>query len=82
MKLTGCAGRFVLLFSDGGYAEKSWKEMIPSGIAADRAQNSKGAMRAYARKEIKRRSDLLPIANSVFNQRAKKLHRQDCLLLF
>ena len=28
-------GKFVLLFSDGGYARKSWEEMILSGIAAD-----------------------------------------------
>ncbi len=27
-------GRFVLLFSDGGYARKSWEQMITSGIAA------------------------------------------------
>ena len=25
--------KFVLLFSDGGYATKSWKEMIPPGTA-------------------------------------------------
>lgn len=31
-------GMFVLLFSDGGYAKKSWEEMILSGIAADRTQ--------------------------------------------
>ncbi|MGI6229832.1 MAG: N-acyl homoserine lactonase family protein [Tractidigestivibacter sp.] len=30
-------GRFVLLFSDGGYGEKSWRELIPSGIANNRA---------------------------------------------
>lgn len=29
-------GRFVLLFSDGGYARKSWEQMIASGIAADK----------------------------------------------
>ena len=29
-------GKFVLLFSDGGYARKSWEEMITSGIAADK----------------------------------------------
>ncbi len=29
-------GKFVLLFSDGGYATKSWQQMITSGIAADR----------------------------------------------
>lgn len=29
-------GKFVLLFSDGGYANKSWEDMITSGIAADK----------------------------------------------
>lgn len=28
--------KFVLLFSDGGYSTRSWKEMISSGIAADK----------------------------------------------
>lgn len=28
-------GKYVLLFSDGGYAEKSWKQMIPPGTALD-----------------------------------------------
>ena len=28
-------GRFVLLFSDGGYAKKSWKQMIRPGISLD-----------------------------------------------
>ncbi len=27
------AGKYVLLFVDGGYAEKSWKQMIPTGTA-------------------------------------------------
>ena len=27
--------KFVLLFSDGGYAKKSWEEMIPPGTALD-----------------------------------------------
>ena len=31
-------GKFVLLFSDGGYATKSWKEMIPPGTALDENQ--------------------------------------------
>lgn len=36
VKVTGADGRFALLFSDGGYAEKSWREMILPGIASDR----------------------------------------------
>ena len=31
-------GKFVLLFSDGGYAKKSWQEMIPPGTALDEEQ--------------------------------------------
>ena len=31
-------GKYVLLFSDGGYAAKSWQEQITSGIAADKEQ--------------------------------------------
>lgn len=36
VKIKNEAGKFVLLFSDGGYARKSWQETILSGIAADR----------------------------------------------
>lgn len=36
VKLTNGEGRFVLLFGDGGYATKSWKEMITSGVALDK----------------------------------------------
>ncbi len=34
VKLNG-GGKFVLLFSDGGYASKSWQELIPPGTALD-----------------------------------------------
>ena len=37
VKVRNEEGKFVLLFSDGGYARKSWEEMITSGIAADKA---------------------------------------------
>ncbi len=36
MKLTNAEGKYVLLFGDGGYATKSWKEMITSGISLDK----------------------------------------------
>lgn len=36
VKVIGDDGRFVLLYSDGGYARKSWEEMITSGIASDK----------------------------------------------
>jgi glyoxylase-like metal-dependent hydrolase (beta-lactamase superfamily II) len=36
LKITNADGKFVLLFADEGYATKSWKEMITSGIALDK----------------------------------------------
>ena len=38
VKVTNREGRYVLLFSDGGYASRSWEQMIPSGIALDRKE--------------------------------------------
>lgn len=38
VKVKNDEGKFVLLFSDGGYAKKSWEKMITSGIAADKTQ--------------------------------------------
>ena len=37
LKITGFDGRFVLLYADGGYARKSWEQLITSGIADDKA---------------------------------------------
>lgn len=31
----------MLLFADGGYATKSWKQMITSGVALNKAQQRK-----------------------------------------
>lgn len=36
VKIRNNEGRFVLLFSDGGYARKSWEHMITSGICQDK----------------------------------------------
>lgn len=36
VRIRNAQGRFVLLCADGGYARRSWEEMIPSGIATDR----------------------------------------------
>ncbi|MBP3757466.1 MAG: N-acyl homoserine lactonase family protein [Prevotella sp.] len=41
VKLTRNDGSFVLLFSDGGYATKSWREMITSGVSLDKAMQRK-----------------------------------------
>ncbi len=46
-------GKFVLLFADGGYAEKSWQEMIPPGTALDekKAYQSLQWIRKMSQKE-------------------------------
>ena len=41
VKITREDGKFVLLFSDGGYATKSWKEMITSGVSLDKGMQRK-----------------------------------------
>lgn len=41
VKLTNASGRFVLLFGDGGYAARSWQEMITSGISLDKQMQRK-----------------------------------------
>lgn len=41
VKITNADGKFVLLFADGGYATKSWKEMITSGISLDKKMQRK-----------------------------------------
>ena len=41
LKITNEDGKYVLLFSDGGYADQSWKEQIASGIADDKAAQKK-----------------------------------------
>ena len=49
VKIRNEEGKFVLLFSDGGYAKKSWEEMITSGIAADKELQKKSL--AWIRKQ-------------------------------
>ena len=41
VKITRENGKYVLLFSDGGYATKSWKEMITSGVSLDKEMQRK-----------------------------------------
>jgi len=41
LKVKNAEGKYVLLFSDGGYATKSWMEMIPSGVCEDKAAQRK-----------------------------------------
>ena len=35
VKVVGSDGKFVLLFSDGGYSARSWREMVRPGISVD-----------------------------------------------
>ena len=37
VKIKNSEGKYVLLFSDGGYSSRSWRELITSGIAMDKA---------------------------------------------
>lgn len=41
VKVKNLDGKFVLLFSDGGYGEKSWRNMITSGITMDKEKQYK-----------------------------------------
>lgn len=41
VKLVNPEGGFVLLFADGGYAVKSWREQISSGIATDKEEQKR-----------------------------------------
>lgn len=41
LKITDEEGKFVLLFSDGGYARRSWEEIVTSGISADKIAQKK-----------------------------------------
>ena len=41
VKIKNQQRKYVLLFSDGGYGEKSWKKMITSGISLDKENQKK-----------------------------------------
>lgn len=41
VKVKNSDGKFVLMFSDGGYGEKSWRDMITSGITMDKKKQYK-----------------------------------------
>lgn len=41
VKITNEEGKYVLLFADGGYGTKSWKEMILPGISYDKEAQKK-----------------------------------------
>lgn len=41
LKITQSDGRYVLLYADGGYAGRSWEQLITSGIAEDKRAQRK-----------------------------------------
>lgn len=41
VKVKNEEGRYVLLYADGGYSDKSWREMIISGISLDKKAQKK-----------------------------------------
>lgn len=41
LKTRDTEGKYVLLFADGGYATKSWRDMITSGITLDKQMQRK-----------------------------------------
>jgi glyoxylase-like metal-dependent hydrolase (beta-lactamase superfamily II) len=41
LKIRNSEGKYVLLFADGGYATKSWRDMITSGITLDKQMQRK-----------------------------------------
>lgn len=41
LKIKNEDGKYVLLYSDGGYADKSWKEMILPGVSSDKEAQRK-----------------------------------------
>ena len=58
VKIKNSEGKYVLLFSDGGYGEKSWREMITSGISMDKGKQKKIACldkRAKLRQKLHRK---------------------------
>lgn len=61
LKIKNSKGKYVLLFSDGGYAKKSWKELITSGIAADKNAQKKSL--EWIRKESLDRDCIESLAN-------------------
>lgn len=41
VKVKNADGKYVLLFSDGGYATRSWRDMITSGVCMDKKAQRK-----------------------------------------
>ena len=61
LKIKNEAGKYVLLFSDGGYATKSWKEMILSGVCVNKDNQRKSL--EWIREQSMREDCIESIAN-------------------
>lgn len=61
LKIKNEEGGYVLLFSDGGYADKSWKEMISSGVCNDKETQKKSL--AWIREQSMHEKCVESIAN-------------------
>lgn len=61
VKVKNSEGKYVLLYSDGGYATRSWKEMITSGVSTDKEQQLKSL--EWIREESMNENCLESIAN-------------------
>ena len=61
VKIKNDDGKYVLLFSDGGYATKSWKEMILPGVSTDKAAQRKSL--AWIREESMSENYIASLAN-------------------
>ena len=61
LKIRNSEGKFVLLYSDGGYAKKSWEQQITSGIAADKSAQKRSL--AWIREECLNANCLEALAN-------------------
>lgn len=61
VKIKNKDGKYVLLFSDGGYSSKSWRDMITSGIADDKEMQQKSL--EWIREESINSDCLLSLAN-------------------
>jgi len=61
VKVKNAEGKYVLLYSDGGYASKSWKEMITSGVSTNKEQQLKSL--EWIREESMNEDCLASIAN-------------------
>ena len=61
LKVKNDAGKYVLLYADGGYADKSWQEMITSGVCVDKEAQKKSL--AWIREQSMRDDCIESLAN-------------------